>query len=362
MRLAHLALGLILLAGTLSAQPAIEDRHVYEGSSPTVLRILSTADLSVFDPYLAAFHRANPAIGIDYSVVSSADLARMIRKGAAYDLALSSAMDLQFKLANDGHARRYRSEATQALPGWAGWRDLIFAFTAEPAVIVIAQDALAGLEIPATRRDLITLLREHPGRFRGRIGTYDVRKSGLGYLFATQDARATDAYWRLSEVMGRLDPELYCCSAQMIDALVEGELVLAYNVLGSYARDRLAASASDALAVVEMEDFANVMLRTAIIPRQADAPELAGAFIDHLIGIGLRSAAGSWPLPALSGIDAAQAAGFGPIRLGPGLMVNLDRLNRRNFLRAWENAVRQGADAPAGAAPAARENSAPPRK
>lgn len=48
------------------------------------------------------------------------------------------------------------------------------------------------------------MLRQHPQVFRGRIGTYDVRQSGLGYLFATQDTRASEIYWRLTEVMGGL--------------------------------------------------------------------------------------------------------------------------------------------------------------
>ncbi|RYH01658.1 ABC transporter substrate-binding protein [Salipiger sp. IMCC34102] len=346
MRVAHLALWLILsLWSVASAQSRLEERHVLEGTSGRVLRILSTADLDVFAPYLAAFAAENPAIGLDYSVVSSADLERMIREGAGYDLALSSAMDLQFQLANDGFALRYQSEATQALPDWARWRGLIFAFTAEPAVVVIARNAVADLTIPTTRRDLISLLRDHPDRFEGRVGTYDVRESGLGYLFATQDARATEAYWRLSEVMGRLDPKLYCCSGAMVDDLSSGDLVLAYNVLGSYARERLAREGSDDLVVVEMQDFANVMLRTAIVPRQAGAPDLAGRFIDHLVEIGLRPDPAHWPLPPLSGIGNAAAPSFGPIRLGPGLMVNLDWLNRRNFFRAWENSIRQTVDA-----------------
>jgi iron(III) transport system substrate-binding protein len=34
-------------------------------------------------------------------------------------------------------------------------------------------------------------------------------------------------------------------------------------------------------------------------------------------------------------------AGFGPIRLGPGLLVYLDPLNRRSFLGEWVNAIEQ---------------------
>ncbi|WP_338153270.1 hypothetical protein [Pseudophaeobacter leonis] len=91
------------------------------------------------------------------------------------------------------------------------------AFTSEPAAIVINRAAFAGHVIPKTRQELIEALRARPETFHGRVGTYDVRDSGLGYLLATQDARASETYWRLMEVMGALDVRLYCCSGSMID-------------------------------------------------------------------------------------------------------------------------------------------------
>jgi len=340
MRHACLAILLSLWADAAPAQE-IEAHRYYPGTGERVLRVLSTTDLEVFEPYLLAFQAARPEISIDYSVASSAELHRAIRDGAVYDLALSSAMDLQFQLANDGLARRYRSDATAALPDWARWRDLIFAFTAEPAVVVLSTERLEGLPLPRTRQDLISLLRDHPDRFRGAIGTYDVRDSGLGYLYATQEDRATDAYWRLTEVMGRLDPQLYCCSGQMIDDVSAGRLALAYNVLGSYATDRLARESGGRLHILRMQDFGNVMLRTAIIPATAEEVEAAGALIDMLTRLGLRDEPGDWPLPPLGQPDAGTTTGFGPIRLGPALMVYLDPLNRRAFLTEWENAMEQ---------------------
>ncbi|WP_084862155.1 substrate-binding domain-containing protein [Salibaculum halophilum] len=340
MRLACLALVTVAWA-TLSSALTIENHKHYPGTGDQVLRILSTADLEVFEPYLQAFRDSRPALSIDYTVVSSAELYRAIRQGAAFDLALSSAMDLQFRLANDGFARRYRSDATTALPQWARWRGLIFAFTAEPAVVVLSTDRLEGLEMPTTRQELINLLRENPDVFGGAVGTYDVRESGLGYLYATQESRSTDAYWRLTEVMGRLDPQLYCCSGRMIDDVRAGRLALAYNVLGSYAAERMARYSGGRLQILRMQDFSNVMLRTAIIPKTADQPEAAGAMIDMLARLGLRETPGEWHLPPLISSDMGDAAGFGPIRLGPGLMVYLDPLNRRAFLSEWKDAMEQ---------------------
>ncbi len=340
MRYACLALILTFLAGVSSALE-VEDHRRYPGTGDEELRVISTADLEVFEPYLLAFQAARPDLTIDYTVASSAELHRAIRNGAVFDLALSSAMDLQFQLANDGYAQRHQSDRTLALPNWAKWRDLIFAFTAEPAVMVLSTERFAGLPVPTTRQELVGVLRQHPDVFAGAIGTYDVRESGLGYLFATQEARSTDAYWRLSEVMGRLEPQLYCCSGQMIDDVTEGKLALAYNVLGSYAADRLARASGGKVQVLSMQDFGNVMLRTALIPSNATNPDAAGLMIDMLIDLGLRSTPENWPLPPLNQVGIDHAAGFSQIRLGPALMVYLDPLNRRAFLSEWENAMVQ---------------------
>ncbi|MCC1480920.1 ABC transporter substrate-binding protein [Roseibaca sp. Y0-43] len=342
MRLVGLALGLMLaLAAPLLAQE-IEDHRVFPGTGPQLLRVLSTTDLSVFEPYIRQFQRQNPEIGVDYTVMSSATLHRAVREGAQADLVMSSAMDLQFQLVNDGFAGRYTSDAVLALPDWARWRDLIFAFTTEPAVVVINSARFAGLPLPATRQELITLLREHPERFMGAIGTYDVRDSGLGYLFATQEDRSTDAFWRLNEVLGRLEPKLYCCSAQMIEDVADGRLALAYNVLGSYAAEELARGSDGRVQILRMQDFANAMLRTVFMLKGAENRAAAGAMIDMLAGLALRDAPGDWPLPPLGLSDAEQATGLAPIRLGPALLTYLDPLNRRAFLAEWGNALEQG--------------------
>lgn len=343
MRILGLALGVIcgIVQGSAAFAIEIEDHRHYAGTGERVLRIVSTTDLNVFEPYVTAFQGLRPDVSVDYTVVSSSELHRAMRAGAEFDLAMSSAMDLQFQLANDGFSRPYRSAATEALPDWARWRDLIFAFTTEPAVVVINSARFEGLELPATRQELIAVLRDNPERFSGAVGTYDVRDSGLGYLFATQEDRSSDAYWRLNEVMGRLGPRLYCCSSQMIDDVAQGRLAVAYNVLGSYADDRLAEDRSGRMQILRMQDFSNVMLRTVIVPATAEEIDAAGAMIDMLAGLGLRSQAGDWPLPALSQTGPRESSGFGPIRLGPGLMAYLDPLNRRAFLSEWENAMEQ---------------------
>ena len=332
-----LSIALILVASWTAAFE-IENRAQFGPSdSGQLIRIISTADIGFFEPMIMSFLAVYPETKVDYVVVSSTEMMRAIwDEGHSFDLAISSAMDLQTKLANDGKAQRYVSAATQSLPDWAIWNDMLFAFTQEPAAIVVSKNAFGDLPPPKTRQELINLLRQQPERFRGRVGTYDIRDSGLGYLFATQDTRASETYWRLTEVFGALGARLYCCSSEMIEAVKTGELLIAYNVLGSYAVNREDQSDFD---IILPSDFTTVMLRTAMIPDNAPAPELSKAFMDHLLQ---ETHGQNAPLLIQPGLDLVKMeAALNRIRMGPGLLVFLDQLKKRAFLTEWESAILQ---------------------
>ncbi|MBL4767268.1 MAG: ABC transporter substrate-binding protein [Rhodobacteraceae bacterium] len=341
----RIALGLTLainLIANATTAFEIEDRRVYTATPERgVLRIISTADLEVFDPILRAFQEQNPSLSIDYSVAGTTELMKAIYdEGAVFDLVISSAMDLQTKLANDGFAQSYSSAATTALPAWASWRDQLFAFTQEPAVLIVSNAFFTPDTTPQNRDALIALLRESPDRFTGRIGTYDVRSSGFGYLVATQDSRNSEAFWRLMEVMGRLDAQLYCCSGDMIRDVASGKLALAYNVLGSYAASQMATT--QGFQIIELTDFVNVMLRTALIPVNAQNVQDAQDMVDFLSLLNTRQdLVTSTGLPAIDTTSLQENTALRPIRFGPGLLVFLDQMKRRNFLRNWENSLFQ---------------------
>lgn len=338
--LALLALAAPALAPAFAFE--IEEERLFRGAAPTAeLSVLSTTDSDIAAPLVEAFLATRPDLALRYVMASSRDVhAAIADEGAAFDLVISSAMDLQMKLANDGFARPHASDAAAALPDWARWRDLLFGFALEPVVTVVSLKGLEGLPVPQTRRDLIVLLRENPDRFSGRIATYDPHVSGAGYLFATEDARQTDAFWRLAEVMGRLNARLYCCSVDMIRDLAEGRILIAYNVVGSYAATH-ATRIPDA-AVIELQDFTSALLRTALIPATARRPDLGAALLDFMLGPeGQALARGPTALPTLDPGTVQLSAHIRPIRLDPGLLVGLDRMTRATFLREWDAALTQ---------------------
>lgn len=329
------ALILWLLPAVLSAQDWEEYREFNVKSGATVLRVLSSTDIAFFEPFLTAFTTRRDDISITYAVTGTADIDRIFRENpTGYDIVISSAMDLQLKLANDGFARALPSITH---PDWAHWRKSLFAFTSEPASIVINRADFAKHEIPRNRQELIQAMRARPEVFQGRIGTYDVRRSGVGYLFATQDARASETYWRLMEVMGSLDVQLYCCSGDMIDHIEDGTIAVAYNVLGSYAAAR--AQGNETLEIVLPADFPTTMMRTAMVSKQTAQPAAAQAFIQHLINQQTGTSDIATLLPPLNpkGANIERAT----IALEPALMTFLDALKRRQFLAEWENAVIQ---------------------
>lgn len=337
MRNLVLSFALTLSAGASNAFD-IEDQAVFgDPNAANVLRILSTADISFFEPMILSYLEDHPNVAVDYTVASSTDvMAALLEEQTSFDLAISSAMDLQTKLANDGLARPHSSGQTERLPDWAVWNDMVFAFTQEPAAFVISNKAFDGLELPENRQELITTLRQNPDIFESRVGTYDIRQSGAGYLFATQDARASDTYWRLTEVMGALDPKLYCCTSNMIDAVVSGELAIAYNVLASYAEKR---ADSDAFTIILPSDFSIVMLRTMLIPTTSTNPELAGQFLDFVLGQTFPK--GTSPLLQSEMLAQANENALHRIALGPGLLVYLDQFKNKSFISEWESAILQ---------------------
>ncbi|MEY1554859.1 ABC transporter substrate-binding protein [Yoonia sp. R2331] len=320
----------------------VEEVTVFAGRADgATLDILSTTDTEAFAPLIEAFQAQNPDVTINYTVANSQEVyAAIYDEGAAFDLVVSSAMDLQMKLANDGFGRSHASDATERLPDWARWSDQLFAFAQEPVVLIANRAAFADMPLPRTRDDLIRLMREYPERFRGRIGTYDPNLSGAGYLFATQDARQSDTIWRLAEVMGGLDPALFGSSGAMIDGVRSGELTLAYNVVGSYAAARLGQDGAG--VVIEAEDFTHVLLRTALIPRTAQAPEGGAAFLDFLLSEdGQHLIEAETGLPRINEAALAASPHLRPIRLDLGLLVFVDPLMRQRFLSEWTAAVLQ---------------------
>jgi ABC-type Fe3+ transport system substrate-binding protein len=324
--------------------------HAASGPAAT-LSINGTADIAAIGPVIEAFQQEHPDVEIRYRLYETASLyldalADSNNKPSA-DLLISSAMDLQVKLANDGYAQQ-ASVGTQGLPNWAIWRNEIFAFTLEPAVIVYNKDILQPADVPRSHRDLIRLLERSPEQFRGRLATYDIAVSGVGYLIATTESMLSANFWRLTHALGVVETKLFCCSQDMLDSLVRGETILAYDVLGSYALKQLELHPN--IGIILPEDYVVAVSRTMVIPRAAQHPGLAQQFVDYALSEdGQAVVARAFGL-SISGLDShreqmkeryvAEKPGLLSFpALGLPSLTYLDAIKRRQFVRTWQKIV-----------------------
>ncbi len=350
----------LLASGAVMAQPVPEAVKSY-GPADAERRLLvrGTTDIARFESVLQLFTSRPGGPRVDYEQWGSNDLfqatmADCQKGGQAADMVISSAVDLQVKLANDGCAMAHRSPATARLPQVSNWRDEVFGITRELAVIVYNRRLIDGAEVPHSRFDLIDLLRPEDSRFRGRVATYDIEASGLGYLFAFADSQQATTFGSLIESFGRSGAVATCCSAEIIDGVADGTYLIAYNVLASYALAR--AEENPDIAAVAPDDYTLVLSRAALIPRHAAEPDLAQAFLDFMLSEAGRSALRSAHLivrtddggPASLRLPETPETSFRPIALSPSLLVGLDQHKRRDFVALWRLTFphESGAEAP----------------
>ncbi len=354
---------MLLLAPGAWANPGDVQRFPAKGTATAQLRIHGTTDIEVFAVVIDDYQRSNPGVEVIYEDIITQDLhARyLLDRNAATspDLLISSGMDLQTKLVNDGHALAHQSPQTAALPQWARWRNEAFGISYEPVAIVYNTRALPAARVPRTRRELLDLLQAPGAPLKGKVGTYDIERSSVGYLLATQDAQRGSMAGALLGALGTNNVVREERTGVLLDKVSSGQLSLVYNVLGSYAQARIDAGAP--LGIVEPQDYTLVMLRTAVIPRTSPHPQQARRFLDYLLsprgqGVLAREAR---LLPIISD-GSARDHGPGrsrrPIQLGPGLLVYLDGLKRRQFLDAWKRSVM-----PTGEAAPAQDQYSPSR-
>ncbi|MCE8023213.1 ABC transporter substrate-binding protein [Billgrantia aerodenitrificans] len=318
--------------------------------APRTLVIHGAADHPAVAPLFEAFLESHPAFEILYTEFSTLDLYHHFidHHPATPDLVMSPAMDLQIKLVNDGYALPYQSVHTEALPDWAKWRNEVFGFTYEPIVIALNTQVLQGEPLPQSRTQLINLIRTLRHRFHGRIGLLDIETVGLGYLTWTHDSQQSRTYGRLIEVFGSLQARLYPNSSTLLEAVDRGEVMVAYNVLGSYARDW--AQRNDDLAVILPTDYTSVIMRSAFIPKAASRLAEAQLFLDFLLSTRgqqvLANASSLNPIDervtgpnSISNLRRSTQSPLRPIPFGLELLLQTDDAKRHLMLEEWSHSI-----------------------
>ena len=344
---------LIACLGLLAAPATGAELEATLGSTDAdaqVVTLRTTTDFDVLAPVLEAFLEDRPGLSISYEQWGSNDLLDLTRADCASgkpgaDLVISSAVHHMVALVNAGCASAHSSPMTQRLERDLTWRDELFGLTREPVVMVYNRDLVPPEDVPRSRFDLLDLLRPDNSRFRGRVATYDIEESGLGFLLAFADSLEATTFGSLLEAFGRSEAVTTCCSAEIIDRVIRGDYLVAYNVLGSYALDH--AETEPRLGVVAPSDYTLLLSRAAMIPRGASDPAGAGSILDYLLSDDGRrqlTRARLWTdldeqdgaaldLPA----DTVAASRYIPLSLA--MLVAMDAQTREAFIETWRGTL-----------------------
>ena len=347
---------LALLA--LFASPALAQVTLYpaapgEAEARTVM-VYSSLDEPLARPMIEAFQRNNPEITVSYEDMQTVDIYdRVVQETDSgqptADFAFSSSMDLQVKLANDGYAQQSDLALSDRWPRWANWRNTAYALTYEPAVFIYHKPSFAGAAPPATRGELIDYLKAQGDTIYGRIGTYDIERSGVGFMFFARDQEQYGDLWTLVQAMGAAGVKLYSTTSAIVERVADGRFVFGYNILGSYAAE--AAARNPDLGIILPRDYTIVTSRIGLVPKAAPNPDLGRKYLEFFMSaegqtIMARQLQIAALNPDVTGANTANAMRealgnqLRPVPVSPGLMVYLDQVKRARTIARWNQTLR----------------------
>ena len=320
--------------------------------------IYSALDTKAAQPLIKDFNALYPNVKVEYSDLNSTELYnRFIAESASgqgsADVMWSSAMDLQVKLVDEGQALAYLSPEAGKLPTWAVYKNQAYGTTYEPAVFIYNKRLVTADEVPQDHAAFAKLINTKVDKFKGKVTTYDIEKSGVGFMFVVQDTKYFAGMKDLEHGFGASSYRVYGSTGNMLEKVSSGEHLLGYNVLGSYALVR--AKKDPALGVVLPKDYTLVLSRVLFIGKQAKNPNAAKLWVDYILSQRGQKLIGSDVelFSIRNDVDAEYTAAslnkqlgannVKPIPVNAEIVTYLDQKKRLDFLNAWKAALAAGA-------------------
>ena len=318
--------------------------------------VYSTTDTAAAKFLIDDFKALYPGVSVEYNDMNSTEVYnRFISERAANagsaDVLWSSSMDLQIKLANDGGALAYASPEIPHLPSWAVWKTEAYGTTYEPLAIVYNKRLLSGDEIPQSHADLLRVFTSKADKLKGKVTTYDIEKSGVGFMLITQDSKYNPQFWEMVKALGAIGPRVQSSAGTMMERISSGENLLGFNIFNSYAA--LRAKKDPSIGIVLPKDYTLVMSRVMFISKSAKNPNAAKLWLDYILSkrgqaiIANQSELGSIRSDVegemtVAGYTKQLGANAKPIPVSTDLLAYLDQTKRLDFIKQWQAAMKAG--------------------
>jgi iron(III) transport system substrate-binding protein len=353
-----LALPLAGITGMALAQapagyPADYGKLVEAAKKEGKVVVYSTTDSKAAESLIKDFSALYPGVQVEYNDMNSTEVYnRFISEAAAggttADVLWSSSMDLQVKLASEGYGLPYKSPEAAAVPAWANWKDTAYGTTYEPAAIVYNKRLVPETEVPTTHAEFTRLLTTKLDKYKNKVTTYDIEKSGVGFSLMTHDLKLNPQFWDFAKAMGAVAVRVQSSTGTMLERISSGENLIGYNVLGPYALTR--AKKDPSIGIAFTKDYNLVLSRVIFINKSARNGNAAKLWLDYILSKrGQTIIANDAQLFAIradvtgattsAALNQQLGAALKPMPVNAELLEYLDQGKRLAFLKQWKDAA-----------------------
>lgn len=333
--------------------PADYARIVEAAKKEGKLVVYSATDSKAAEALIKDFNTLYPAVQVEYNDMNSTEvynrfISEAAAGGATADVLWSSSMDLQVKLASEGYGLPYKSPESAAIPGWANWQNTAYGTTYEPAAIVYNKRLVPEAEVPASHAEFVRLLTTRRDKYKNKVTTYDIEKSGVGFSMMTHDLKLNPQFWDVARAMGGVAVRVQSSTGTMLERISSGENLIGYNVLGPYALTR--AKKDPSIGIAFTKDYNLVLSRVIFISKSARNVNAAKLWLDYILSRrGQTIIANDAQLFAIRGdvtgvttsaaLDRQLGAAIKPLPVNIELLEYLNQTKRLAFLKQWKEAV-----------------------
>jgi len=351
------ATALSLFAGAAFAQvpagyPDDYQKVIDAAKKEGKLTIYSTTDTKAAGPIVKGFEAMYPGIKVEYNDMNSTELynryiSEQAAGGNSGDVVWSSSMDSALKLAVD-YALVYKSPESAKLPAWANWKDSAYGTTYEPAVFIYNKRLVPAADVPTTHAAFAKLLTTQTDKYKGKVTSYDIEKSAVGFMLTVQDKRNDKGFTEFVTAAGKAGLVVQSSTGTMMERVSSGENLLGYNILGSYAETR--AKTDPSIGVAYPTDYTLVLSRVSFISKKSRNKNAARLWLDYLLSqkgqdiMANQSDLGSIrdDIPGDNDVDGMTkklGAALKPIPVNESLLEYLEQKPRLDFIKEWRTAA-----------------------
>ncbi|MEC5317507.1 ABC transporter substrate-binding protein [Brenneria populi subsp. brevivirga] len=337
-----------LPAGYPSEYQAIVEGARKEGK----VVVYSTTDTKAAGPLIQGFEAQYPGVKVEYNDMNSTELynrfiSEQAAGGASGDVLWSSSMDTVLKLATD-YALEYASPELNQLPKWAVWQEKAYGTTYEPVVFIYNKRLIPQGDVPGSHAELAKLIAGQSEKFNKKVTTYDIEKSGLGFMLSVQDAKADPHYFTTLADVAKGGLAVQSSTGTMMERVSSGENLIGFNILGSYAEAR--AKTDPSLGIAYPQDYTLVLSRVSFISREAPHPNAAKLWFNYVLSEkGQSILANQADIPSIrndiegkndiDGMTQMLGRALKPIPVDESLLEYLQPAKRLNYIKQWRAAV-----------------------